>query len=78
VLDREKQMHEPPFPYHVYKLFFHCTIVGGKPAKNPESSESAFFVPSNLPELSLSRIKKEQIEWFYYKISNHDSSADFD
>jgi ADP-ribose pyrophosphatase YjhB (NUDIX family) len=24
VFDREEQGHTPPFPYHVYKLFFHC------------------------------------------------------
>ena len=40
VLDREKQGHVPAFPYHVYKMFFHCEIVGGSPRPTSESSES--------------------------------------
>lgn len=61
VLDREKQRHQPPFPYHVYKLFFQCEIVGGKPTATAESSESAFFHVNALPELSTSRVLPGQI-----------------
>jgi ADP-ribose pyrophosphatase YjhB (NUDIX family) len=65
VLDREKQGHVPPFPYHVYKLFFHCEITGGAPRATAECSESAFFHHDNLPELSLSRVLPTQIQQLF-------------
>ena len=61
VLDRERQGHVPPFPYHVYKLFFHCEIVGGAPRASFESSGSAFFPKDALPPLSVSRVLAKQI-----------------
>ncbi len=39
VYDREKQGHTPPFPYHVYKLFFLCKIIGGCAQAHGETSE---------------------------------------
>jgi ADP-ribose pyrophosphatase YjhB (NUDIX family) len=65
VLYREKQGHPPPFPYHVYKLFFHCEIAGGSAKKTAESSESAFFAEASLPGLSLSRVLPGQIQGFF-------------
>ena len=61
VLDREKQGHPPAFPYHIYKMFFHCHITGGAPQTSIESSESAFHPVDALPDLSLSRVLPEQI-----------------
>ncbi|MDJ0570130.1 MAG: NUDIX hydrolase [Pleurocapsa sp. MO_192.B19] len=59
VYDREQQKHTPPFPYSIYKLFFHCQITGGQPQINHEVSEIAFFGESELPaELSESRVKR--------------------
>lgn len=68
VFDRERQGHIPPFPYHVYKMFFYCEIVGGSPRKTAESSESAFFDEANLPELSESRVLPSQIRAFFKAI----------
>ncbi len=78
VLDREKQGHTPPFPYHVYKLFFHCEIVGGGPRKTAESSESVFFAETNLPELSQSRVLPAQIHSFFQaiRLGNRESKYD--
>jgi ADP-ribose pyrophosphatase YjhB (NUDIX family) len=78
VLDREKQRHHPPFPYHVYKLFFHCEIIGGAPQANLESSELGFFKMDQLPELSLGRTRPEQIRRFVEKIRSGDGCADFE
>ena len=61
VYDREKQGHQPPFPYHIYKLFFHAMIVGGSHQANYESSECGFFPFDSLPELSLGRVLPQQI-----------------
>lgn len=71
VLDRTKQGHEPVFPYHVYKLFFHCEITGGSARATDESSESAFFNIESLPELSKSRILEHQIHAFYDAVKNN-------
>lgn len=79
VYDREQQKHIPSFPYSVYKLFFHCQIIGGQPRINNEVSEIAFFSETELPkELSESRVKKSQLLKFfeYYRIP--DLPTDFD
>ncbi|MBI2421365.1 MAG: NUDIX hydrolase N-terminal domain-containing protein [Candidatus Hydrogenedentes bacterium] len=65
VLDREKQGHEPPFPFHIYKLFFQCEITGGEATPNHEADEIAFFGVDELPELSVSRVTKAQIVHFF-------------
>ena len=78
VFDREKQGHQPPFPYHVYKLFFHCRIVGGSPMQTVESSGSAFFGRKEIPELSLSRVLPGQIESFFESIATGDLQTRYD
>ena len=78
VFDREKQGHFPPFPYHVYKLFFQCGIVGGSPRRTEESSESAFFAENRLPELSLSRVLPGQLHAFFKAIRSGKAEAQYD
>ena len=78
VLDREKQGHEPPFPYHIYKLFFHCVITGGEAVATSESSESRFFPVTDLPELSVSRVKAKQIQRFHAAITSGNPATEFD
>ena len=78
VLDREKQGHMPPFPYHVYKLFFHCEITGGAPKPNAESSECGFFPIGSLPELSSSRVLADQIQTLYEAVRSGDTVAWYD
>ena len=62
VYDRSRHPHEPPFPFHVYKLFFLCRIVGGKATRNNEIDEIGFFRRDVIPPLSLTRITLQQIE----------------
>jgi len=78
VFDREKQGHSPPFPFHVYKMFFHCEITGGVARKTSESSESAFFARDNLPELSLSRVLPSQVAGFFRALRVGKAEADYD
>ncbi|MCB9770318.1 MAG: NUDIX hydrolase [Candidatus Omnitrophica bacterium] len=78
VYDREKQMHIPPFPYHVYKIFFLCEITGGEAKINNEVSEVAFFGEDEIPELSDSRVKKEQIGRFFRHNRKRDLPTEFD
>ena len=78
VLDRSKQGHLPAFPYHVYKMFFHCEIVGGSPRPTSESSESRFFEIDQLPELSKSRVLPHQIREFHETVQNKDTKTKYD
>jgi ADP-ribose pyrophosphatase YjhB (NUDIX family) len=78
VLDRERQGHLPPFPYHVYKMFFHCEIAGGSPRRTAESSGSAFFAEASLPELSLSRVLPSQIHGFFQAIRSGRTETRYD
>ena len=79
VYDREQQKHTPPFPYSVYKLFFHCQIIGGQPQINNEVSEIAFFGQTEIPaELSTSRVTKSQLLRFFEFYQTPDLPTDFD
>jgi ADP-ribose pyrophosphatase YjhB (NUDIX family) len=78
VFDRDKQGHRPPLPCHVYKLFFHCQIIGGAPRATSESSESRFFAIDDLPELSHSRTLEHQVRMFYEAVRTGDTTAGYD
>ena len=78
VYDREKQGHTPPFPFHVYKLFFLCEITGGFAHAQGETSEVAFFGEFEIPELSIARVKEEQIRRFFHLGRNPVLPTDFD
>ena len=78
VFDRSKQGHLPAFPYHIYKMFFHCEIIGGAPRLTSESSESRFFAIDSLPELSESRVLPHQIREFYAAIQRQDTKTKYD
>jgi len=62
VYDRAKHPHTPPFPFHIYKLFFICEIAGGEPKTSNETMAVDFFPPDALPPLSATRILAEQID----------------
>jgi ADP-ribose pyrophosphatase YjhB (NUDIX family) len=61
VLDRGKHPHEPPFAFHVYKIFVRCTLLGGSEAVSSETDAAGFFGEAEIPELSLSRVTPAQI-----------------
>lgn len=65
VFDRAKHPHEPPFPFHIYKMFFQCEIEAGEATPSAETSSVEFFGPEALPPLSLSRITEEQIQFCF-------------
>ncbi|MDT3425923.1 ADP-ribose pyrophosphatase YjhB (NUDIX family) [Paenibacillus forsythiae] len=60
VLDKKFHDH-PPEPYHIYKLFILCEIVGGEAEGGLETSEVGFFKEDELPELSVERNTEKQI-----------------
>lgn len=69
VLDKKFHNH-PPEPYHVYKLFIQCRIVGGEALSGVETSEVAFFGIDELPELSLERNTEAQVKTMFQFLSN--------
>jgi ADP-ribose pyrophosphatase YjhB (NUDIX family) len=78
VYDRSLHAHEPPFPFHVYKLFFQCEIVGGAAETRFETSAAAFFRADSLPPLSLTRVTPAQIDRMFEHRRHPDWPTDFD
>ncbi|MDY6786143.1 MAG: NUDIX domain-containing protein [Cyanobacteriota bacterium] len=78
VYDRSKHPHIPPFPYHVYKLFFHCEIISGSPTQSLETDGVDFFDEDSLPELSVSRTVNSQITRFFEHYRHKNLPTDFD
>jgi ADP-ribose pyrophosphatase YjhB (NUDIX family) len=77
--DRDRQGHQPPFPYHVYKVAFLCERVGGElRSDGSETTGAAFFPETELPELSVSRVTRAQIERFFQHHRHPERPADFD
>lgn len=79
VYDREKHGHQPRFPFHVYKLFFICDIIGGAARTSIETSEIAFFGRAELPaDLSIERVVPRQIERMFEHALDPDLPTEFD
>ncbi|BAZ17589.1 NUDIX hydrolase [Calothrix sp. NIES-4071] len=77
VYDRDRQGHTP-FPYYMYKLFFHCELVGGSAATSIETDDVGFFAEDAIPELSLGRILPHQITRMFEHYRNSNLPTDFD
>jgi ADP-ribose pyrophosphatase YjhB (NUDIX family) len=75
--DRDKHGH-PPYPFHIYKLFFLCELVGGTPKPSVETEEAAFFREDELPPLSLMRVMPAQITRLFEHYRHPDWPTDFD
>ncbi len=61
IQDREKH-NTPPSAYSICKIFVLCQAIGGQFQQNIETIESGYFSLDNLPELSVDKTTKEQIE----------------
>ena len=67
----DKKFHNPPpEPYHIYKFFILCRIVGGEAAEGVETSGVSFFSEDELPELSEERNTKEQLRTMFEYLRN--------
>jgi len=78
VFDRAKHPHEPPFPFHVYKLFFMCHILAGEATTSAETDAVGFFGETEIPPLSVSRVTSSQIQRCFEHHRNPELPADFD
>jgi ADP-ribose pyrophosphatase YjhB (NUDIX family) len=61
VFDRSKHPHEPPFAFHIYKIFLLCSIIGGQATPSSETDAVGFFGEAEIPELSITRVTPAQI-----------------
>ena len=77
VLDRAKHPHVPPFPFHIYKLFILCDLIGGLRRASTETEEVGFFPENGIPQLSVARTTSGQIMLFEHH-RRPDLASDFD
>jgi ADP-ribose pyrophosphatase YjhB (NUDIX family) len=78
VYDRSKHPHEPPFAFHVYKIFVLCSIIGGKETPSSETDSVGFFGETEMPELSITRITPAQIRRMFEHHRAPEMPTDFD
>jgi len=78
VYDRSLHEHVPAFPYHVYKLFLGCDLVGGAAATGVETSGVAFFDEVAVPPLSVSRVTERQLRRMFEHHRHPEWPTDFD
>ncbi|MGC5774853.1 NUDIX hydrolase [Paenibacillus pabuli] len=77
ILDKKFHGH-PPEPYHVYKMFIQCNIVGGTAEIGVETSAVEFFSLDELPELSLERNTVEQVKTMFEFLDQPDKEVILD
>lgn len=77
VFDKKCHPH-PPSPYHVYKMFIQCEIIGGKPQEGIETNAVGFFAENELPSLSIARNTESQIQLAFKHMRNPQEPVYFD
>lgn len=78
VYDRNKHPHKPSFPFHLYKMFFLCEIIGGQPKTSPETEAVEFFAEDQIPPLSQGRVLPQQIKRMFQYYRDPSLPTDFD
>jgi ADP-ribose pyrophosphatase YjhB (NUDIX family) len=69
VIDKKCHPH-PPTPFYSYKIFILCEIVSGEAKSGDETLEAKFFDMENIPELSIERLTKDEIEIIAERYNN--------
>jgi len=76
ILDKKFFPH-PASPYHIYKVFIRCEIVGGEARTSLESQGVDFFAEGCMPELSPHRVTPEQIALLFAHFRHPERPTDF-
>ncbi|MGV3588737.1 MAG: NUDIX hydrolase, partial [Adhaeribacter sp.] len=69
VLDKKCHPH-PPSPYHTYKIFIQCEIIGGSLQQGSETLDVQYFDRLELPELSTERGTVSQVQLMFEFLDN--------
>ena len=77
VLDKKRHPH-PSSPYHVYKIFIQCELIGGQAETGTETSAVKFFAENELPPLSIDRNTESQIRIAFKHLHNPQAPVYFD
>lgn len=77
LLDNNKHPH-PPEPYHYYKVFILCEIIGGEATIGIETKDIHFFSEHHLPNLSTNRNTESQIKTLFEFLRNPAKETLFD
>ena len=77
VYDRNRHGH-PPIPFHAYKLFFVCELIGGEASCSRETEGAEFFAEDALPPLSLTRVTPPQIAHLFEHWRHPELPTSFD
>ena len=77
LLDRNLHGH-PFYPFHAYKLFFLCELVGGEAAASYETDGAGFFAEDALPPLSRTRVMPAQIALMFEHSRHPERPTTFD
>lgn len=79
VFDRRRHGHMPPNPFHIYKIFFRCELVGGAATASIETEGATFFREDAIPSaLSLGRVTPAQITRMFEHLRHPELPTDFD
>ncbi len=76
--DRRRHGPLPPRPWHIYKVFIRCELVGGSPKDSHETAGARFFAEGEIPELSAGRTTPGQIARMFEHYRHPLLPADFD
>lgn len=77
VLDKKCHPH-PPSPYHTYKIFIRCEIIGGALQQGSETIDVQFFGRDELPELSVERGTVSQLQLMFQYLDDPGKEPVFD
>ncbi|MFJ5765702.1 NUDIX hydrolase [Lysinibacillus sp. NPDC093210] len=77
LLDKNKHPH-PPEPYHYYKIFILCEIIGGEATIGIETNNVQFFSQHHLPPLSTNRNTTSQIDLLFEFLRTPEKETLFD
>jgi ADP-ribose pyrophosphatase YjhB (NUDIX family) len=81
VYDRTLHGHEPPYPFHVYKLFFRCQLLDERQREERDVKEildAGWFAEDALPPLSLGRVTGSQLHRMFEHVRDPGLPTDFD
>lgn len=70
IYDKQRHPH-PPEPYYIYKLMFHCRVIGGELKAGFDMQGADWFSLDELPPLSEERILESQLHHLFTLVKDN-------